>query len=81
MTIWMVYFKDTNQGAYVVAPTCEAAKEAFQARYEAKRLLRALHVKNVNKGLFPETAVLSPHDPRLSMLGLSYAKKKGGAAQ
>jgi hypothetical protein len=78
MTVWVVYFKGTNRGAYVVAPTCAAAKEAFEARYDAGHPIRARHEQNVEKSHFPETVVLLPHDPRLSELGLRYADSRKG---
>ena len=79
MTVWIVYFKNTEEGTYVAAPTCEAAKKAFQALYGADHTVRALHIMDVDKADFPETVVLSPHDPRLSALGLRYAQSKKGA--
>ena len=68
MTVWAIYFKNTGRGAYVVAGTCEEAKHAFCAAYGDKHPVRARHVRNVDKALFPSTAVLSPGDPRLAAL-------------
>ena len=72
MTGWVIYFKGTNQGAYVAAPTCAEAKNAFCAAHGKEHLLRARRVKNVDKSLFPSTTVLSPGDPRLVALSLKY---------
>jgi hypothetical protein len=81
MTVWMVYFKGTGEGAYVIAPTCKAAKEAFQEVYSAKdgigycvvpEFLKAVHVRNVSAADYSETAVLTPGDPRLLALRLRY---------
>jgi hypothetical protein len=83
MTIWGVYFEGSSRGAYVIAPTCKAAKEAFQEVFPAKddcgyyvrvglELLKAIHVRNVSAADYPETAVLLSGDPRLAALGLSY---------
>jgi hypothetical protein len=72
MTIWAIYFKDTNQGAYAAAPSCGDAKRAFQAAYGEDHPVRARHIKNVDKALFPSTTVLSPGDPRLAALSLRY---------
>jgi hypothetical protein len=76
MTVWMVYFKDKNEGAYVAAPTCAAAKEAFQARYGTEHNIRARHMINVDKADFPSTAVLVPGDPRTAKMRFSYEDRK-----
>jgi hypothetical protein len=72
MTVWQVRLKDTNEGAYIVAPTCAAAKEVFHALYGDGFLIRARHIKNVEKTDFPSAAVLLPGDPRLAALRLRY---------
>jgi hypothetical protein len=77
VTVWIIYFKDTGQGAYVAAPTCAEAKDAFCAAYGDKHPVRARRVKNVDKALFPSTAVLPTGDPRLPRLA-ALSLKHGG---